>query len=46
MLRGIYISIKLLHVYLVQDTKAQQFYSNFLLLISSFSQSGISEVEF
>ena len=47
---GIKISIKLLCLYLVQhmlhQIKAQQFYTNFLVLISPFSQSSISEVEF
>ena len=41
----ILISIKLLCLYLVQHLKAQQFYTNFLVLISPLSQSSISEVE-
>ena len=44
------ISIKLLCLYLVQhqlhQIKAQQFYANFLILISPLSQSSISEVDF
>ena len=47
---GIQINIKLLCLYLVQhmlhQIKAQQFYTNFLVLISPLSQSSISEVEF
>ena len=30
----------------MHQVKAQQFYTNFLVLISPFSQSSISEVEF
>ena len=40
------ISIKVLCLYFVHPIKAQQFYSNFLVLISPLSQSTISEVEF
>ena len=42
--------MQLLCLYLVQQMlqqiKAQQFYTNFLVLISPLSQSSISEVEF
>ena len=44
------LSIKLLCLYLVQhmlhQIKAQQFHTNFLLLISPFSQTSIFEEEF